>query len=54
MSDGVELARQQLQAARSQAIATVATIEAALASLPATPSEPEVKRLPYLGDEEEQ
>lgn len=51
--DPMEQARQQMLVARQQAIALIATVDAALATMPRpAPQQPE-KRLSFLGAEDE-
>lgn len=49
----VEAIRQQATVARAQAIATLATLDALLSTLPAAPRAAEAKRMAYMGMEDE-
>lgn len=51
-ADPYAVARQQMYVARAQAVALVATIDAALASIP-NPSPAPKQRLSYMGADEE-
>lgn len=55
MTDPLALARQQLQTARAQAVALIASIDASLMSLPQAQEEEKQprERLAYLGAEDE-
>ena len=53
MSDSLSLSRQQMQTARAQAVALIASIDAALISLPQVVEPEPEKRLSWLGAEDE-
>lgn len=52
-ASSLALARQQMYAARTQAVALLASIDASLATMPKDEAAPQPKRLAYMGADEE-